>query len=140
MTRINLIRVLVGGVLAGLLLNIGEFILNEVLFKQQIEEVSARLHIPPPGSRFIAIAVAVTFLLGIVLVWIYAMIRPRFGAGPKTAIIAATVGWFCIYFYSGILNGVIFEIPPSWLITGVVWGFAEYAIATVAGAWLYRES
>ncbi|MFN2530749.1 MAG: hypothetical protein ABR555_05595 [Pyrinomonadaceae bacterium] len=140
MSRINLGRVITGGLLAGLVLNVGEFVLNEVVFKKQMEEMFSRLRITPPGANFIAIAIAITFLLGIFLVWVYAMIRPRFGAGPKTAVIAGVVGWFGIYLYSGILNGAIFGIPASWLVLGMVWGFVEYALATIAGAWLYKEA
>jgi hypothetical protein len=140
MNKINFGRVLLGGLVAGLVLNIGEFVLNEVVLKKQMDEMFARLNIAPPGGSFIAIAVGITFLLGIALVWVYAMIRTRFGPGPKTAIIASLVGWFCIYVYTGILNGAIFGIPGVWLALGMIWGLFEYAIATLAGAWLYREA
>ena len=139
MNNINFGRVILGGLVAGLVLNIGEFLLNEVLFVRQMEEMFQRMNVPRPGSSFIATAVGITFLLGIVIVWLYAMIRPRFGPGPKTAIIAAFVAWFCVYFYCGILNGALFAIPLSFLLMGMVWGIIEYILAAVAGAWLYRE-
>jgi hypothetical protein len=139
MNNINYGRVILGGLVAGLVLNIGEFLLNEVIFKQQMEEMFKRLGVPPPGSSFIAIAVAITFLLGILIVCLYAMIRPRYGPGPKTAICAALVIWFCVYVYCGILNAALFGISTSFLIIGMVWGLVEYALAAIAGAWLYRE-
>src|SRR5689334_25316067 len=86
MSKINFGRAILGGLLAGLVLNIGEYLLNEVVFKNQMEEMFRRLHVTPPGGNFIAIAVAITFLLGILLVILYAMIRPRYGPGPKTEI------------------------------------------------------
>jgi len=67
------------------------------------------------------------------------MIRPRFGPGVKTAIIAGLVGWFCVYFYAGILNGTLFGVPPPLMFAGLVWGLVEYVIGAIAGAWLYRE-
>lgn len=139
MSNINFGRVILGGLVAGLILNIGEFLLNEVVFVQQMEELFRRINVPRPGPSFIATAVGITFLLGIVIVWIYAMIRPRFGPGPKTAIIAAFVVWFCVYFYCGILNATIFSLPATYVIIGMVWGIIEYILAAVAGAWLYRE-
>lgn len=139
MSNINFGRVILGGLVAGLILNIGEFLLNEVVFVQQMEELFRRINVPRPGATFIATAVGITFLLGIVIVWIYAMIRPRFGPGPKTAIIAAFVAWFCVYFYCGILNAAIFSLPASLVIIGMVWGIIEYILAAVAGAWLYKE-
>jgi hypothetical protein len=139
MKNINFGRVILGGLLAGLILNIGEFLLNEVVFVQQMEEMVRRLNVPRPGTSFIATAVALTFILGIVIVWLYAMIRPRFGPGAKTAILAAFVPWFCVYIYCGILNAAFFGIPNTYLVLGMVWGIIEYILAAVAGAWLYKE-
>jgi len=139
MKNINFGRVILGGLVAGLILNIGEFLLNEVVFVQQMEELFRRINVPRPGTTFIATAVGITFLLGIVMVWLYAMIRPRFGPGPKTAIIAAFVLWFCVYFYCGILNAMVFGLPSTLVIIAMVWGIIEYILAAVAGAWLYKE-
>lgn len=139
MKNINFGRVILGGLLAGLILNIGEYLLNEVVFRQQMQEFFERLRLPVPGGSFIAIAVGITFLLGIVMVWLYAMIRPRFGPGPKTAIIAAFVIWFCVYFYCGLLNSIVFGLPATSVIMGMAWGIIEYVVAAIAGAWLYKE-
>ncbi|HKS08181.1 MAG TPA: hypothetical protein VJS13_01455 [Pyrinomonadaceae bacterium] len=137
--NINFGRVILGGLVAGLILNIGEFVLNEVVFVKKMEEMLAGLNTPRPGVAFIATATGITFLLGIVIVWIYAMIRPRFGPGPKTAIVAAFVAWFCVYFYCGILNSTLFGMPASLMLIGMVWGFVEYTLGALAGAWLYKE-
>jgi hypothetical protein len=139
MNNINFGRVILGGLVAGLILNIGEFLLNEVVFAQQMRAFFERLRIPLPGGSFIATAIGITFLLGIVIVWLYAMIRPRFGPGPKTAIIAAFVPWFCVYFYCGILNATLFSMSTTFVLMGMAWGIIEYILAAVAGAWLYRE-
>jgi hypothetical protein len=139
MNNINYGRVILGGLVAGLILNIGEHLLNEVVFAEQMRAFFERLHVTPPGGTFIAIAVGITFLLGIVIVCLYAMIRPRFGPGPKAAIMAAIVVWFCVYFYCGILNAALFSLPSTYVLMGMVWGIVEYGLAAVAGAWLYRE-
>jgi hypothetical protein len=140
MEKINFGRVILGGLLAGLVINIGEFLLNEVVFKQQMEEIVKRLNVPMPGGSFIAIAVVITFILGIVIVLTYALIRPRLGAGPKTAILAALICWFCIYVYSGILNSMFFGLAPTMLVMGMAWGLAEYILGALVGGWLYKES
>jgi hypothetical protein len=140
MNDINFGRVLLGGLVAGLVLNIGEYLLNEVVFVKQMEEMVSRMNLTRPGASFIAVAVVLTFILGIVIVWIYAMIRPRFGPGPKTAIIAAFVAWFCVYVYTGILNGAFLGIPSTFLVMAMLWGVIEYILAAVAGARLYKES
>lgn len=139
MNNINFGRVILGGLVAGLILNIGEFLLNEVVFVTQMEEMFRKLSLPRPGGSFIATAIGITFLLGIVMVWLYAMIRSRFRPGPKTAIIAAFVIWFCVYFYCGILNATLFGLPTHLMLIGMVWGIVEYILGALAGAWLYKE-
>jgi hypothetical protein len=138
MNGINYRRVLLGGLVAGLVINIGEYLLNEVVMVRQMEETFHRLSMPRPGIGFMAAAVLLTFLLGIVIVLLYAMLRNRFGPGPGTAVIAGLVAWFCVYFYAGILSGVLLAIPVSVLLMGIVWGLVEYSIGAIVGAWLYK--
>jgi hypothetical protein len=140
MNNINFGRALLGGLLAGLVLNIGEFLLNEVVLGKQMEEFFRKVQVPPPGGSFIALAVIMTFILGIVLVVLYALIRSRLGPGPKTAVIAALIMWFGVYLYTGIINGVLLAIPLNLIVIGMVWGLVEYIIGAIAGAWYYRES
>lgn len=138
--NVNLARVFLGGLVAGVVLNIGEVLFNEVLFKSQMEEFMRSLNLPRPSGSFIAIAVILTFALGILIVWLYALIRPRCGPGPKTAICAALIVWFCACIYCGILYGVILGVPIGFAIIGIVWCLVEYSLAAIAGAWLYREN
>lgn len=140
MTNVNFVRVILGGLLSGLVLNSGEFLLNEVIFVKQMEETVARLHIQRPGTIFIAAATMMTFVLGIVMVLVYALIRTRVGPGPKSAILAGLVGWFCVYLYAGTLNGILFGLAPNLIAIGIIWGLCEYVFAALAGAWLYKES
>jgi hypothetical protein len=140
MNNINFGRALLGGLLAGLVLNIGEFLLNEVVLGKQMEEFFRKVQVSPPGGSFIALAVIMTFILGIVLVVLYALIRSRLGPGPKTAVIAALIMWFGVYLYTGIINGVLLAIPLNLIVIGMVWGLVEYIIGAIAGAWYYRES
>ena len=139
MPKINFARVLLGGLAAGVILNVGEFLLNEVLFKTQLEETVARLHIERPGLVFNSLASGLTLLLGIVIVLLYALIRTRLGPGPKTALLSGAVAWFCIYFYSGILTSVLLGLRKDLLLIGLAWGAFEYSLAAVGGAALYRE-
>jgi hypothetical protein len=139
MNKINFGRVILGGLLAGLLLNIGEFLLNAVVLADQMKAFNAQHNFAEPGTSFMIMAVVLTFVLGIVMVLGYASIRPRFGPGVKTALIAGLFAWFGLYFYMGLFFAVLFGISTGTCIMTMVWGLVEYAIATVAGAWLYRE-
>ena len=139
MGNINMGRVILGGLVAGLVINIGEFLLNGMVLADQMKTFMTQHNFTEP-KNFIAIAVALTFVLGIVIVLGYACIRPRFGPGVKTAIIAGLFAWFGIYFYSGIINGVLFGIPMNTMIMVIVWGLVEFCLGAIAGAWLYKEA
>lgn len=136
----NFGRVFLGGLLAGLILNIGEFVLNTKVLGPQMMAFFSQHGFKDPGSNFIIVAVVMTFLLGIVAVWLHALIRPRMGPGVKTAIVAALILWFAVYLYTGVINMFLFAIPMNMMIIGFVWGLVEYIIATIAGAWLYTEA
>ena len=140
MNNINLGRVLLGGLVAGLVLNVGEFLLNDVVLAQQMREFIARYRIPEPGTSFLIAAVTLTFVIGIVLVFLYALIRPRLGPGVKTAIIAGLIMWFAVYLYTGVINGLLFGVPANAMLIALIWGLLEYAAAAIAGAWVYKEA
>jgi hypothetical protein len=136
----NFGRVVLGGLLAGLILNIGEFLLNEKVLGAQMKAFFTGHNFQDPGSNFIIVAVGMTFLLGIIAVWLYALIRPRLGPGPKAAIVAAFILWLGIYLYSGVINMFLFGLPMNMMIIAFCWGLVEYIIATIAGAWVYTEA
>ena len=74
MHTINYARVIVGGLLAGLLINISETLLNAVVLARQMEAAVQRLNLPPIGGQAIAGFVVFGFVLGIGCVWQYAAI------------------------------------------------------------------
>jgi len=110
-----------------------------VVLAKQMAAVLRKLGVPEPGTNFVIIAVAMTLVLGIVLVWLYALIRSRLGPGPKTAVIAAFIMWFGVYLYTGAINGTLLQIPMNFILIGFVWGLVEYVLAALAGAALYSE-
>ena len=140
MGKINMGRVILGGLVAGLIINIGEFLLNGVILAKDLEEVMKSLNKPAVGGSQIAVFVAMGFVLGILLVWIYAAIRPRYGAGPKTAVCAALIIWVIAYVYNGVGQSQMGFFPNRLLAIGIGWGLVELVIAALAGAWLYKEN
>jgi len=134
MTGINLARVVLGGLLAGLVINIGESMFNAWLFAADMEAAMVRLNLPPVGGSAIATFLALGFALGIVTVWVYAAIRPRFGPGVGTALCAGAVVWFLAYVYPSIGFAVMGMFPTRLVAIGLVWGLGEVLLASVAGA------
>jgi hypothetical protein len=135
----NYARVLLGGLLAGLVLNIGEFLLNGKLLAKQMGEIFSKCGIPQPAPSAFVVLIVITFVLGVVIVFIYAAIRPRCGAGPKTAVCAAIIAWFCVYLYNNIVGAALGFVPTNILFIALAWGLVEYILAAIAGAWVYKE-
>ncbi len=133
--------VILGGVLAGVVINIGEFCFNGWLMAAEMEAAMKALGKPmdPAAPAGIGYFVVSAFVLGILAVWLYAAIRPRFGPGPRTAFWAGLAIWTAAYLYVtlGFMGMELF--PTNLLALGLLWGFFEVPLATVAGAWLYKE-
>jgi len=140
MNKINFGRVLLGGIVAGLLINIGEFVLNDLILGPHIEADMKRMGITPPGTGFALLAVGLTFIFSIVAILVYAMMRARLGPGPKTALLTALILWFCVYAYSGTINMLLINVPPQLILMILAWGIVEYSIGVLVGASIYKES
>jgi hypothetical protein len=143
MGRINWGKVFLGGLLAGVVINIGEYLFHAVIFKDEMAEALRALGRDPATvmtGNAIVIWNILGFLTGIAAVWLYAAIRPRFGAGAKTAVIAGIGVWFISRFLGSIAEMNMGMYSQKLIMTGLVWGLVEFAIATVAGAWAYKET
>lgn len=133
-------RVIVGGLLAGFLINASEFVLNTFVIGADMEAALKALNLPAIGSAQIGIFVVLGFALGITTVWLYAAIRPRFGPGVATACYAALAVWFLAYVYPSMFILALHVFPTTPTCISVVWGLPEIVIAGIAGAWAYTES
>lgn len=144
MGKINMGRVILGGLVAGLVMNISEFVLHAVVLREEGEKVQKQWEtlglVGNPDRSLLAWLVVATFALGILAVWLYAAIRPRFGAGPGTAVSAGLAVWAMSYLYSAVYvyaGIVIYAAKLTWL--PAAWSLVEVPVATVVGAWLYKE-
>jgi hypothetical protein len=79
-------------------------------------------------------------VLGIFMIWLYAAIRPRYGAGPGTAVCAAVAVWFVGVLLPNIgfmwVGGMF---PTSLTVMTTAGGIVELVLAALAGAALYKE-
>jgi len=139
MGKINLGRVVLGGLLAGLIIIIGEYLLNEVLLGKGWDDAMATLNRSAPGTESMALYIILFFALGIFSVWIYAAIRPRFGAGPRTAVCAGLIVWFLASFLVSVSMLPFHLFPRRLLLYATLWELFEFPIATLIGAWIYKE-
>ncbi len=133
-------RIILGGLAAGVVINISEATLHEGILKDTWSAAMQELGKSGEfGGGQIAMFNVMGFLTGITLVWLYAAIRPRYGAGPKTAICAGAAVWFLVCVLPTIAQIAMDLWPLSALLTAIAWGLVEMILAGLAGGWLYKE-
>jgi hypothetical protein len=98
-----------------------------------------------PGNKIFAPSAGLaTFLLtvnlagGIWAMWLYAAIRPRYGAGAKTAAIAG-FSWWVVSTLADATWGSFKLVPLKALVQLSAVSLPEMIVAVLVGAWLYRE-
>lgn len=139
MSGINKGRVLLGGMLSGLVLSVGEFLLSKPVLGGMWSAVFEARNLPPVCLSQVPVFILMNLVLGIALVCLYASIRPRYGAGPKTAVHAGLIVWFLVWLF-GYATGLVMGLWPFRLaLIATVWGLIEVPLAALAGAWVYRE-
>lgn len=140
MAHTNRVRVILGGLLAGVVINVIEFITNGVVLRQAWGQAMQALGKPAGISAGAIVIFNVWgFLLGIGAVWLYAAIRPRYGLGVKTAIRAGLAAWALAVFLSNLSNYPLGLFPARLLAITTLVALVEIVLATVAGAWIYKE-
>jgi hypothetical protein len=133
-------RIFAGGLVAGLVLNVGQFVLNGVLLEEEWNAALEELGLPAMGGGAIAVLVALTFATGIALVWLYAGLRSRFGPGPKTAIVAGLFVWLMLSLWPYVWNLVTPIFPSNPMTIAAIWSLFELPIGALVGAWIYKET
>ena len=140
MGSINMGSVIKGGLLTGLIINVGETILNGFLLKDDWAAVMKSFNKPDFNQNQIAMFVALGFVQGILALWLYAGIRPRLGAGMQTALIAG--GFMALT--TAILPTLGYMVtglfPSNLMMIAMAWSTVEILIATVVGAKIYSEA
>jgi DNA-binding transcriptional LysR family regulator len=144
MGRIAWGRVIFCGIVAGVLFNAFEFLLHGRMLG--VAWRSAMLALGKTEQEIVAsqatsmpILLLWAFLACLFGVWLYAAIRPRFGSGPKTALLAAVATWFGVTLMPAMIT-VAYDLYPGGLVTTWVMGeLVGLVVSIFIGAWLYRE-
>jgi hypothetical protein len=141
MGKINIGRVIVGGIVAGIVADILGYLVDGVMLAPQWAAGMRAL-----GRTEFSLGQNVAFniiglIYGVLMMWLYAAIRPRYGAGPKTAVIAGLAVWAA----GVLLPNVGFMwatglFPTNLTVMTTTAAVVELAVAALAGAALYKES
>lgn len=141
MGKINIGRVILGGIVAGIVSDILAYLVDGVWLAPRWADGMKALGHPNLSSSAIVWINVLGIITGIVTIWIYAAIRPRFGAGVKTAIWAGVAVW---------IVGALIPNAIFMCVTGLfshhltmyttLGAIVEIVVGAIAGAALYKES
>jgi hypothetical protein len=133
--------VLVGGLVAGVVINVLGFAAWWLFVQPGLAAALKDLNQPMQGSTAITVLMIVMgFVTGLLVIWLYAAIRPRYGAGPGTAVLAGVAGGIFMGVVPDIGWGLTLRLIPArvW-VTDAVTSLVVIVIATLLGAWVYKE-
>jgi hypothetical protein len=139
MGHINSGRVLAGGIVAGIVINIFEYVTNGRLLAADWAAAMQALGRQMPSSA-IPVFVVWGFLVGVSAVWLYAAARTRFGPGPRTAVLTGLAFWVIGYVFPNLINWALAIFPSRLLAITTLVGLVEIVVASLAGASIYNES
>ena len=143
MGRVNWGRVVLGGVVwfvvysllgagAGFLFLIRE---GREAFEQAGLQVVSHMNNPV----FFSFVLALALLSGILSIWFYAAIRPRYGPGPKTAVSAGITIWILAQLLPLLYWTQLLGLPIRLVVSNGTATLVIGIAATLAGAYLYKE-
>ena len=138
MGMVNWSRVILGGLVAGAVINAFEWGVHGVILDETWTAAFAALGKTPTGW---AVFIPGNFLVGFFAVYFYAgMLLPRYGPGPKTAVRAGLAAWvaFVVIPISAQIPLKLFPNRLLLIVIGV--GLVDVTLATLFGAWLYKEA
>ena len=129
-------RVVWSGLAAGVIVNAFEYGGHRIYFDEAWTAAFRALGKTPQGwSTFIP----ANFLIGGLLVWLYARLRREYGSGPKTALRAGLAVW--VVFWAIPLSAFVpMDLFPVNLVAmAIALGVVDVGLAVMLGAWLYQE-
>jgi hypothetical protein len=140
MGRINIGRLLLAGIVAGIVSDALGYLVDGMLLQQRWADEMLAM-----GRSEFSIEQIIWFnvlglVAGILLIWVYAAIRPRFGAGVGTALIAGVAVWVIGSLLPNLgfmwVGGLFSKHLTAFTTAG---NLVEVLAGAVAGAALYKE-
>jgi hypothetical protein len=139
MSRINVGRVIIGGLAAGVAASVLDWAINSYLMAKEGIEMIQRLNLKPEQvESSVYVWTGVDFIFGFLMVYTYALVRPRLGPGPQTATIVGMLYWLSgVAIFGGLTAMGIYT--PQAFIKNAALSTVLMVVPALVGAWLYKE-
>jgi hypothetical protein len=141
MGKINMSRVILGGIVAGIVVDVLGYLVDGVMLAPQWADGMKALGRPEFTVNQLIGFNLIGLAYGIFGIWLYAAIRPRYGAGVRTAICAGLAVWVAgTLLPNAAFMGVVSFFPANLTLMTTLGGLVEWVAGALAGAALYQEA
>jgi hypothetical protein len=140
MGKMNWNRIILGGILAAVVMMLLSA-LEMVTLQRPWLEAAVEMLGPQTDAdwwRFIAAFGILCLVGGIMSVWLYAAIRPRYGPGPKTAAIVGLATWIVTSAVDWFWASTGF-VPSQGMTIPILAFLPILILVAISGAWFYKE-
>lgn len=140
MGKVNWSRVVTCGLVAGIVLIVIDWVVYGMLLRADMAAAMQALgHAEANSGSAVIWYVVLDLFFGIWLLWLYAAIRPRYGAGPKTALCAGLAMWVLFGLLHALSEMPMHLYPTAMYCWMLLTALVEYPLAAVVGAKWYTE-
>lgn len=133
MKNMSTLKFLTGGLVSGLILNIGGITLVYFFLSDQVQQMVERFGGLPSWAPLAH--VAMRFAVGFGALWIFIATHARFERPFPALLVATCVSWALAYPVPLELWWSLGTFTSQAILLAAVWGFLELLVATLAG-WL----
>ncbi len=138
MEKINGKRLVLAGVVAAVVVNVGEGIFG-FLMRNEYESAIRALGVDLGNRAAAILPVLWSIAVGVISMWLYAAIRPLYGAGKGTVGRAAVAVWALSTATFAIAMGSLGLFPVGLMALAAVWSLVEMIVALYVGSLFYKE-
>jgi hypothetical protein len=134
---VSFLHIAAGGIVAGLIIILGEAILNVRLLADQWTKLRAQQALSAPSRAAAAQVPLKLMLLAIFSVWLAVEFKPAEASLLYAGIVSGLIIWLLIWAWVPwglLLSGYM---SPAIAATTVAWGLIELPLAVCAGVWVY---
>lgn len=137
MLKTNWRQVILGGLLAGVVINAGELTLHRVVLQERWTAAFAALGKHPTGWTMF---IPANFQVGLITVWLYARLQSRYGPGPRTGVRAGLLIWAIFWVIPTMALVPLQLFPNQLLFLLIAGGVINANLAALLGAWVYNKA
>lgn len=143
MGRMNRMRVYLGGVVAGVFIFCANYVLHGLMLKADWDAAMTALGKSPTPENMassMGLFALQALVVGVAAAWVYAAIRPRFGAGAGTAVRGGLWVWVMASLSPTIINQAMGLFPSKLIVTPLIGDLIIIVLASMIAGAIYKEA